>query len=325
MEDDDDFTFPTVVAAAPAPAPTEGQLGGPRPVAQLLHHQLPVPDLAAASTLWPFAGSPKATAAPPSSPAHVAADEEEEARVSGSSRREEKQRAEAEAEAEEEEVRRAAADEERMDLLWEGATAAPATQPTGSGAVHAEPPPKPKPKPNPRGAWHAEPPPKPKPKPNPRRAADSDDDDKKRAAAVADAERMDKLWESFNEELLLLRRHARSKSAAAAGHPAGGLGPAADRWYLCNYPPSDAESEETAASSPAERRGYGCAPTMLRASSRAGGAGQFCGGSSSSSPRGGRGAAAGWALLLRLFRRLFAVDKAPAPAPSRSHGSIYVP
>lgn len=326
MEDDDDFTFPTVVAAAPAPAPTEGQLGGPRPVAQLLHHQLPVPDLAAASTLWPFAGSPKATAAPPSSPAHVAADEEEEARVSGSSGREEKQRAEAEAEAEEEEVRRAAADEERMDLLWEGATtatAAPATQPTGSGAVHAEPPPKP----NPRGAWHAEPPPKPKPKPkpNPRRAADSDDDDKKRAAAVADAERMDKLWESFNEELLLLRRHARSKSAAAAGHPAGGLGPAADRWYLCNYPPSDAESEETAASSPAERRGYGCAPTMLRASSRAGGAGQFCGSSSSSSPRGGRGAAAGWALLLRLFRRLFAVDKAPAPAPSRSHGSIYVP
>jgi hypothetical protein len=248
----------------------------------------------------------------------VAANEEVEASVSGSSRREDDQRAEEVAEAEEEEVRRAAADEERMDLLWEDAATATATataqltQLTGSGAGHADPPPKPTPKTT----------------PNPRRAEAEDADDKRRAAAVADAERMDKLWESFNEELLLLRRqHARSKSAASAGHPAGGLDPA-DGWYHCNYPPSDdAESEETtAASSPVERRGYGCAPTMLRASSRAGGAGQFYRGGSprGGRRRGGRGAAGGWALLLRLFRRLFAVDKNPATS-SRSHGSVYVP
>nr|CAB3446901.1 unnamed protein product [Digitaria exilis] len=38
-----------------------------------------------------------------------------------------------------------------------------------------------------------------------------------------------------------------------------------------------------------------------------------------------RGAAAGLALLLRLFRRLFAVDKAPASSSSRGHATIYVP
>uniref|UniRef100_A0A0A9F7E6 Uncharacterized protein n=1 Tax=Arundo donax TaxID=35708 RepID=A0A0A9F7E6_ARUDO len=131
---------------------------------------------------------------------------------------------------------------------------------------------------------------------------------------------MDLLWESFNEDLLL--RRAGSKAAAAAADHLGGVValPGLDPdWYLC-HSPSDAESEETSASSPA-REGYGCAPTMLRASSRAGGAGQFC-----SSPRRrrsrGRGAAAGWALLLRLFRRLFADDK---PAASRRHGGIYVP
>ncbi|RLN09830.1 skin secretory protein xP2-like [Panicum miliaceum] len=279
MEDDDDFTFPTVgVAAArdPAPAP-DGQLGGP-PVPRLLH-QLPLPDLAAAasSPLWPFAGSPKAT---------VTAD--------GYGRR-------ADEAGGDKEERRAAADEERMDLLWEGATTtatAPAPQSTGRGAGRAEP--------------H---PPKPTvPTPEPSRA-EADGDDKRRAAAVADAERMDKLWESFNEEPLLLRR-GRTKPADRPG------GNHKD-WYLCSYPPSDdaEDSEGTSASSPAERRGYGCAPTMLRASSRAGGAGQFCGGS----PRGGRrrGAAAGWALLLRLFRRLLAVDK--ATAASRAHASIYVP
>ncbi|PUZ76077.1 hypothetical protein GQ55_1G261800 [Panicum hallii var. hallii] len=269
MEDDDDFTFPTV----PAAREPEGQLGGP-PVARLLH-QLPLPDLAAASSpLWPFAGSPKAT---------VTAD--------GDGRRAD------EADGDQEE-RGAAAVEEGMDLLWEGATAITAApQSAGSGAVHA-----------------AEPEP-PEPKPAPRRT-EADGDDKRRAAAVADAERMDKLWESFNEELLLLRR-PRTK-------------PAADRnkdWYLCSYPPSDDadDSEDTSASSPAERRGYGCAPTMLRASSRAGGAGQFCGGSPRGGRRrgGGRGAAAGWALLLRLFRRLFAVDK--ATTASRTHATIYVP
>ncbi|OEL24780.1 hypothetical protein BAE44_0014205 [Dichanthelium oligosanthes] len=276
--EEEDFTFPTVVAA---PAP-EGQLGG-RPPEVL--HQLPLPDLAAASPLWPFAGPPKATTAT-SSPPRVAAGEE--APVSASTGCAE----------DEEDHRGVAADEERMDLLWEGATTAPAPQSTGSG-----------------GGGHAEPPP-----PNSeQRRAEADEGDKQRALAVADAERMDKLWESFNEELFLLRR-ARSKSAAATADRTGSN----KDWFLCNYSPSDAESEETSASSPA---GYGCAPTMLRASSRAGGVGQFC---SSSSPRGrrrgssrGGGAAAGWALLLRLFRRLFAVDK--APASSRSHASIYVP
>ncbi|KAG2651541.1 hypothetical protein PVAP13_1NG288700 [Panicum virgatum] len=272
-DDDDDFTFPTVAAAAPAPGGGLGVGGGDGERAAA--HVVPLRELAAASSpLWPFAGSPKGT---------VTAD--------GDGRR-------AAARGVDREERGAADDEERMDLLWEGAATtdatAPAPQPAGSCAGHAEPqPPKPM-----------------VPTPEPRRAGAADGDDKQRAAAVADAERMDKLWESFNEELLLLRR-GRTKSAA--DRPGGNKD-----WYLCSYPPSDddaGDSEDTSASSPAERRGFACAPTMLRAASRAGGAGQFCG-----SPRGGRrrGGAAGWALLLRLFRRLFAVDKATTAPRTRA-------
>jgi len=304
--DDDDFTFPTV-AAARGPTAPEGQLGrddDPVPVPRLL--QLPLPDLAAASPLWPFAGSvPNTTTT--TAPA-TADDEQERSAVA------------------EEESHRVAADEDRMDLLWEVTTTtrsiatAPAPEPR-SVAGHAGPPP-----PKQRAA-----------------AADVEEDDKQRAAALADAERMDKLWESFNEDLVLRHRDRGRRSKSAAGinikvsRAAAGLDDPADddRWCLCNYsPPSsgaddddESSDQETSASSPAEqRRGYGCAPTMLRASSRAGGAGQFCAASSSRAGRRrrGRGAAAGWALLLRLFRRLFAVDKT-APPSSRSHSSLYVP
>jgi hypothetical protein len=106
-----------------------------------------------------------------------------------------------------------------------------------------------------------------------------------RAQAVRqhDAEdRMDLLWEDFNDDLKLPQRRRPDSS--------------------------DTESEEDTS---------GCAPTtMLRASSRAGGAGQFC-------SRGGRpgrgGRTTGWTLLLRLFQRLFAVDRTPPSRSPRHH------
>lgn len=281
--EDDDFTFPTVAAARGPTAPL-GRPDDEDPVPHLL--QLPPPPsptlAGTTSPLWPFAGStPKTTttaAAPPSSPPVTEED-----------------------------------DEDRMDLLWESTltTRPVATAPESAGSAIGP---------------HAGPPPK-------RRAAATDD--KQRAVALADAERMDRLWESFNEDLVALRRHVRDRgrrSKSAAEHPGGtntntkaprGLADDDDdHWYLCNYSASsgaddESDGQETSASSPAERRGYGCAPTMLRASSRAGGAGQFCGAGASHRGRRRGGAAAGWALLLRLFRRLFAVDRTAAP-PSRS-------
>lgn len=285
--EDDDFTFPTVAAARGPTAPL-GRPDDEDPVPHLL--QLPPPPsptlAGTTSPLWPFAGStPKTTttsAALPSSPPVTEED-----------------------------------DEDRMDLLWESTltTRPVATAPESAGSAIGP---------------HAGPPPK-------RRAAATATDDKQRAAALADAERMDRLWESFNEDLVVLRRHVRDRgrrSKSAAEHPGGtntntkaprGLDDDDDHWYLCNYSASsgadddESDSQETSASSPAERRGYGCAPTMLRASSRAGGAGQFCGaGASHRGRRRGRGggAAAGWALLLRLFRRLFAVDRTAPPSRS---------
>ncbi|KAF0932181.1 hypothetical protein E2562_008712 [Oryza meyeriana var. granulata] len=128
------------------------------------------------------------------------------------------------------------------------------------------------------------------------------------AMAPADEERMDLLWEDFNDELLLQLRRQRAAGTSSADDD--------DRSSPPPQPPSD--EEET--SSPAEQR-YGCAPTMLRASSRAGAVGQFYG------RRGrGRSRATGWELLLRLFRKLFAVDKSSPPCHRRRrHGSIYVP
>lgn len=249
-DDDDDFTFPTVV-------------GDPVAVARLVQLPLPPPDLASpASPLWPFARS-----ALPKTAAAVEEEEEEGG-----------------------EPPRVAVDEERMDLLWDWEGDAAATAEPRSGGCRA-------------------------------RAAGPAGDD----GVAADAERMDKLWESFNEDLLLLRRR-RSRTSSSRSHP-GPLewdDPPVDRWFLCDdyLPPWDAESQAT--SSPAERGGlYGCAPTMLRASSRAGGAGQFCTTSTHSRLRR-RG---GWALLLRLFRRLFAVDKTPTPSQYNhgGGGGIFVP
>jgi hypothetical protein len=118
-------------------------------------------------------------------------------------------------------------------------------------------------------------------------------------------ERMDLLWESFNEELLLLRRQ-RGRSSSNNGPPEP------DDWFLCPLSMSGAESDEeaSAVSSPGRAR-YGCAPTMLRASSRAG---QFY----ATPRRRGRGGG-GWALLLRLFRRLFAVDDKADPRRHSVH------
>jgi hypothetical protein len=91
------------------------------------------------------------------------------------------------------------------------------------------------------------------------------------SGAGAGEEKMDMLWENFNEELEALRR-AGSYSKAAA----------------CEL--SDTESE-------AAERGRGCAP-MLRASSRAGGTGQYY-----------RRTGGSWVLLMRIFKRLFVVEK----------------
>jgi len=107
------------------------------------------------------------------------------------------------------------------------------------------------------------------------------------AAAVAEVEdRMDLLWEDFNEEL------AR----------AGGLQQARD---LCSSGSSDAESSEPAAA-------RGCAP-VLRPSSRAAGAVRHC-----------RRRAGTWVLLMRIFRRLFVIEKtvsASAAAARRQHAA----
>lgn len=95
-------------------------------------------------------------------------------------------------------------------------------------------------------------------------------------AAVED--RMDLLWEDFNEELA---RGGSCRVGVAAGL-ARGLWPESSDYS------SDAESEPAAA--------RGCAP-VLRPSSRAG-AVRHC-----------RRRAGTWALLMRIFRRLFVVEK----------------
>uniref|UniRef100_A0ACD5UAE9 Uncharacterized protein n=1 Tax=Avena sativa TaxID=4498 RepID=A0ACD5UAE9_AVESA len=101
-----------------------------------------------------------------------------------------------------------------------------------------------------------------------------DDDDEavdvlRGSGAVLGEEKMDMLWENFNEELEALRR-------------AGSYSKAAE---------SDTESEAE------EERGRGCAP-VLRASSRAGGTGRYY-----------RRTGGSWVLLMRIFKRLFVVEK----------------
>ncbi|XP_062225692.1 uncharacterized protein LOC133924257 [Phragmites australis] len=95
------------------------------------------------------------------------------------------------------------------------------------------------------------------------------------AAADEVEDRMDLLWEDFNEEL--------------GGSCCDGLEPSS----------SDAESERFAP--------HGCAP-VLRPSSRAGGAGHY------------RRRAGSWVLLMRIFRRLFVIDKTISAA-ARQHAT----
>ncbi|KAF7001851.1 hypothetical protein CFC21_017432 [Triticum aestivum] len=106
-----------------------------------------------------------------------------------------------------------------------------------------------------------------------------------RATGADGEDKMDKLWENFNEELEALRRAGScpKKTAAACG--------------LDEL--SDTESE-------AGERGRGCAP-MLRASSRAGATGQYYRRSGS------------WVLLMRIFKRLFVVEKTAVSAAHRRH------
>uniref|UniRef100_A0A0D9VH14 Uncharacterized protein n=1 Tax=Leersia perrieri TaxID=77586 RepID=A0A0D9VH14_9ORYZ len=143
--------------------------------------------------------------------------------------------------------------------------------------------------------------------------ARGDDEDDDVDVDMEKSERMDMLWEDFNDELLLQlrRRHHKRDLATPSSSPNDD-----DGCSLSSPSPSSA--------------GYcyqGCAPTMLRASSRAGAVGHLYG-------RGGDGGRrsrppTGWEILLRLFRKLFAVDKSspspPTPCSHRRHGSIYVP
>ncbi|XP_004975664.1 vasodilator-stimulated phosphoprotein-like [Setaria italica] len=118
------------------------------------------------------------------------------------------------------------------------------------------------------------------------------------AAKAAEVEdRMDQLWEDFNEELGQLAR------ARARRRPCGGSwrdrrddgllameGSRTRTWSEPSpSPPSDAESE------PAARAG--CAP-VLRPSARAAAGARHC-----------RRRAGTWVLLMRIFRRLFVIEK----------------
>ncbi|KAF0893141.1 hypothetical protein E2562_023175 [Oryza meyeriana var. granulata] len=107
-------------------------------------------------------------------------------------------------------------------------------------------------------------------------------------------EKMDLLWENFNEELqqALHQRVGscrRADARAAAGAAGMELSPES----------SDAESESAAAL----RGHFGCAPMMLRPSSRA----------------GGYRRTTSWVLLMKIFRRLFVIEKTIASASGR-HG-----
>ncbi|KAL5216767.1 hypothetical protein ABZP36_008168 [Zizania latifolia] len=101
--------------------------------------------------------------------------------------------------------------------------------------------------------------------------------------AADDEEKMDLLWENFNEELALHGRH-RVGSCPRSGAAAAGL-----------------ELPEPAVL----LRRHGCAP-MLRASSRAAGTAQYYRRTSS------------WVLLIKIFRRLFVIEKTISSASRRA-------
>ena len=117
------------------------------------------------------------------------------------------------------------------------------------------------------------------------------------AAVAAEAEdRMDLLWEDFNEELALARRRARGRGGGSSWRDRGDglLVLEAGPWSS----PSDAGSE------PAGR--VGCAPVLRPSSRAAGGARHY------------RRRAGSWVLLMRIFRRLFVIDKTISVARQRS-------
>ena len=117
------------------------------------------------------------------------------------------------------------------------------------------------------------------------------------AAAAAEVEdRMDLLWEDFNEELALARRRARGRGGGSSWRDRGDglLVLEAGPWSS----PSDAGSE------PAGR--VGCAPVLRPSSRAAGGARHY------------RRRAGSWVLLVRIFRRLFVIDKTISVARQRS-------
>ncbi|XP_040379383.1 uncharacterized protein LOC121054244 [Oryza brachyantha] len=113
-------------------------------------------------------------------------------------------------------------------------------------------------------------------------------------------EKMDLLWEDFNEELqqaLHQRVGSCPRADARAAAAAAGLELSPES--------SDAESEPAATPTAVLRlRGHvGCAPMMLRPSSRA----------------GGYRRATSWVLLMKIFRRLFVIEKTVSSASGR-HG-----
>uniref|UniRef100_A0A0D9ZL04 Uncharacterized protein n=1 Tax=Oryza glumipatula TaxID=40148 RepID=A0A0D9ZL04_9ORYZ len=119
-------------------------------------------------------------------------------------------------------------------------------------------------------------------------------------------EKMDLLWENFNEELHHQALHQRVGSCPRADARAAA---AAAGMMELSPETSDAESEPAAA---AALRGHvGCAP-MLRPSSRAGAGGY-------------RRTATSWVLLMKIFRRLFVIEKtissSAAASASGRHGS----
>ncbi|CAN6228168.1 unnamed protein product [Urochloa humidicola] len=135
------------------------------------------------------------------------------------------------------------------------------------------------------------------------------------AASAAEAEleeRMDMLWEDFNEELsqhaARRRPRARPRGGSWRDDRGGGDGLAFEGRPWSEEPASlgsDAESEE-----PAAARGVGCGP-VLRPSARAAAGARHC------RRRAGR-----WVLLMRIFRRLFVVEKTiSAVARQRSTAS----
>ncbi|RLM75185.1 vasodilator-stimulated phosphoprotein-like [Panicum miliaceum] len=134
--------------------------------------------------------------------------------------------------------------------------------------------------------------------PGKRTGAGAGADDAASAAAAAEVEdRMDLLWEDFNEELALARRRARGRGGSWRERGEGLLVLEAGPWSSPSSP-SDAGSE------PAGR--VGCAP-VLRPSSRAAGGARHC-----------RRRAGSWVLLMRIFRRLFVIDKTISVARQRS-------